>query len=60
MGESKGKEDRPPDSLRSWPGLDRTPPKWGGRATMQDTSVTHTSTRGTTQQATCKQPGQVT
>eukprot|EP00971_Amphidinium_carterae_P071847 1420920-Amphidinium_carterae.7 len=28
----KGKESRPPDSLRSWPGLDRSPPKVGGRA----------------------------
>eukprot|EP00971_Amphidinium_carterae_P111565 2209524-Amphidinium_carterae.3 len=29
--EWKGRGDRPPDSLRSWPGLDRGPPKVGGR-----------------------------
>eukprot|EP00971_Amphidinium_carterae_P121582 2407702-Amphidinium_carterae.4 len=41
-GEKGGREGRPPDSLRSWPGLDRSPPTWGGNASITRSEGVHT------------------
>eukprot|EP00971_Amphidinium_carterae_P128923 2553371-Amphidinium_carterae.1 len=37
---------RPPDSLRSWPGLDRNPPKVGGYASIKGGQASNDSRAG--------------
>eukprot|EP00971_Amphidinium_carterae_P352170 6492460-Amphidinium_carterae.2 len=50
------KGTRPPDNLRSWPGLDRNPPKVGGMQALRKGKQATTAEQATTDTEDSEEP----